>query len=173
MLLVADRRVSRDQAVWSARTVICADVDEILQALTDPVAIARWAPVSFEVDGLAGARLRAGSRERVRGSIAGIRAAFDIEVQAADTERLELVADGPVALDVAYSFRDHDGGVLVEAAVAVRRRRGLAAQLLQAAVSALLNAGVLAAALHRLNTMVLQASPSAARNCLATAAGSC
>ncbi len=159
--------------VWTARRVIHADADEVLRALTDPLAIAAWAPVDFEVDGLAGGRLSPGCRERVTGSIAGIRTAFDVEVHAADDERLELVARGPVALNVAYNFEDHEDGVLVEAAVSVERRRGLAAQVLQAAVAALLNAGALARALARLETSLPQASPFAARNCLATVAGSC
>jgi hypothetical protein len=173
LLLRTNTAHSSEREVWTARTAICADAEDVLRALTDPAAIASWAPVSFEVDGLAGGCLRAGSRERVSGSIAGIRAEFDVEVHVADTDRLELVAVGPVALDVAYSFSEHDGAVLVEAAVAVRRRRGLAAQVLRAAVAALLNAGALAAALRRLDASLFQASPSAARNCLATVAGSC
>jgi len=101
--------------------------------LTDPAAIAGWAPVNFEVDGLAGGRLAAGRRERVSGSIAGIGATFDVEVMRADTKGLELVADGPISLDVNYSFTEHDDGVSVHARVGIRRRRGLTAQLLQAA----------------------------------------
>lgn len=136
---------------WRASTFVCANPDTVLRALTEPEWIADWAPIGFEVDGLAGGRLRAGARERVRGSIAGIRAAFEVEVHAADTERLELVAMGPVALDVAYRFRAHDGGVSVDATVSVKRRRGLVAQLLQRAVAALLDAGALSAALGRLD----------------------
>jgi hypothetical protein len=140
-----------DQEVWTARAELCADVRQVLSALTDPAAISRWAPVSFEVDGLAGGRLRAGSCERVSGSIAGIRATFEVEVHSADTDGLKLVARGPVALDVAYSFREHEDGVTVEAAVGVRRQRGIAAQVLRAAVAALLNGGALTSALGRLD----------------------
>jgi len=89
-------------------------------------------------------------RERVSGSIAGIAAAFDVEVMRADTKGLELVADGPISLDVNYSFTEHDDGVSVHARVGIRRRRGLTAQLLQAAVASLLNAGALARALRKL-----------------------
>jgi len=136
--------------VWIASIELGSDSDEVLRALTDPAAIAQWAPVSFEVDGLAGSRLRAGSRERVSGSIAGIRTAFDVEVRSADRERLELVARGPVSLDVTYRFEEHDAGVKVDAQVGIQRKRGLTAQVLQAAVGALLNAGALGSALRRL-----------------------
>jgi hypothetical protein len=125
-------------------------LDAVVAALTDPASIACWAPVSFEVEGLAGGRLRSGSRERVSGSIAGIRATYDVEVTRADRQRLELVAHGPVSLDVAYGLSQRDDGVLVDARVAIRRQRGLAAQVLRAAVGALLNAGALRAALRRL-----------------------
>ena len=155
MLLVrTNPSQSVDPEVWTARADLRTDADRVLRALTDPVAIAAWAPLSFEVAGLAGRRLRAGSRERVSGSIAGIRAAFNVEVRNADTDGLELVASGPVSLDVAYRFREHDEGVTVEAAVAVRRQGGLSAQLLQAAVAALLNAGALNSALRRLSASV-------------------
>jgi hypothetical protein len=136
--------------VWTARTDVCGDSDDVLCALTEPASIARWAPVSFDVDGLAGSRLRAGSRERVSGSIAGIRAAFEVEVTRADRKRLELVAHGPVSFDVAYSFSQHSDGVTVDARVGVRRERGLTAQVLRAAVAAVLNAGALGTALRRL-----------------------
>ncbi|MGN6168324.1 MAG: SRPBCC family protein [Solirubrobacteraceae bacterium] len=137
--------------VWTASADFASDPDEVLRALTDPAAIAQWAPVSFEVDGLAGTRLRAGSRERVSGSLAGIRTTFEVEVSNADRECLELVARGPVSLDVAYCFEEHDAGVRVDAQVGIRRQRGLTAQVLRAAVGALMNAGALGSALRRLD----------------------
>jgi Polyketide cyclase / dehydrase and lipid transport len=136
--------------VWTASIDLGSDPDEVLRALTDPAAIAQWAPVTFEVDGLAGPRLRAGSRERVSGCIAGIRTTFEVEVRSADRQRLELVARGPVSLDVRYRFEEHDGGVRVDAQVGIERQRGLTARVLRAAVGALLNAGVLGSALRRL-----------------------
>jgi hypothetical protein len=150
MLLRDNRAIAGEPDVWTASTWLDNDPDGVLRALTDPAAIAGWAPVNFEVDGLAGGRLAAGSRERVSGSIAGIGATFDVEVMRADTKGLELVADGPISLDVNYSFTEHDDGVSVHARVGIRRRRGLTAQLLQAAVGALLNAGALARALGKL-----------------------
>jgi Polyketide cyclase / dehydrase and lipid transport len=136
--------------VWTASIDLGSDPDRVLRALTDPAAIAQWAPVSFEVDGIAGSRLRAGSRERVSGSIAGIRTTFVVEVRSADGERLELVARGPVSLDVKYRFERHDAGVRVNARVGIQPQRGLTAQVLRAAVGALLNAGALGSALRRL-----------------------
>ena len=150
MLLRDNRAIAGEPDVWTASAWLENDPDGVLRALTDPAAIAGWAPVNFEVDGLAGGRLAAGRRERVSGSIAGIGATFDVEVMRADTKGLELVADGPISLDVNYSFTEHDDGVSVHARVGIRRRRGLTAQLLQAAVAALLNAGALARALRKL-----------------------
>lgn len=152
--------------VWTARAHLRADAEAVLDALTDPAMIAVWAPVPFEVAGLAGGRLQAGSRARVTGSIAGVSAVFDIEVRSADTERLELSADGPVSLDVDYRLSEDDRGVSVEAAVELRRGRGLAAQVLRPAVGALLSAGALGSALRRLDASLsrdaeLQLAPAA------------
>jgi hypothetical protein len=144
--------------VWTARAHMRADAEEVLDALTDPAMIAMWAPVSFEVAGHAGGRLQAGSHERVTGSVAGMRTAFDVEVRSADTDRLELVAHGPVSLDVAYSFSEQAGGVSVEAAVGVRRGGGLTGQVLRGAVGALLSAGALNAALRRLDASLSRAA---------------
>ncbi len=150
MLLRDNTAIAGEPDVWTASAWLDNDPDGVLRALTDPAAIARWAPVNFEIDGLAAGRLAAGDRERVRGSIAGIAATFDLEVIKADTKGLELVADGPISLDVDYRFTEHSDGVSVHARVGIRRRRGLTAQLLQAAVAALLNAGALARALRKL-----------------------
>ena len=150
MLIRANTGLSPQGDVWTASIDLGSDPDEVLCALTDPAVIAQSAPVSFEVDGLAGTRLRAGGRERVRGSIAGIRTTFEVEVRVADRERLELVARGPVSLDVTYWFDEHEAGVRVDAQVGIRRQRGLTAQVLRAAVGALLSAGALGSALRRL-----------------------
>src|SRR5438270_13076914 len=91
-------------SVWSAQAEFCAHPREVLDALTDPRLIARWAPVDFEVEGLAQGPLRTGSRERVSGVVAGLRTNFDVEVARADEQRLELVAKGPFCIDVAYRF---------------------------------------------------------------------
>src|SRR5262249_53620601 len=150
MLFLDNGAIVGESDVWTASAWLDSDLDGVLRALTDPAAIACWAPVRFEVDGLAAGRLAAGARERVSGSLAGIAAGFDVEVLRADARGLELVADGPISFDVDYSFTEHDDGVSVHVRVGIRRRRGLSAQLFQAAVVALLNAGALARALGKL-----------------------
>jgi hypothetical protein len=144
--------------VWTAQTELPATPEEALWTLTDPAAIAEWAPVAFEVEGLAGERLRAGSRARVSGAIAGVRATFDVEVIRADTQVLELVARGPVSFEVLYRFRPRGCRLLVDARVAVPRRGGLTAQLLRSATAALLNAGALGASLRRLERSICAAA---------------
>jgi hypothetical protein len=151
MLLLGSRSKTIGEAnAWSARTHVCAGADQVLDALTDPELIAGWAPVSFDVDGLAGGRLTPGSRERVSGTIAGVTATFEVEVLIADRQRLELVARGPVSFEVLYVLREQGGQVIVDARVSLRPQRGLAAHLLRAATSALLDAGALGRALRRL-----------------------
>jgi hypothetical protein len=149
MLLLGPSR-STEKDVWTAQADLSADAEDVLLALTDPDLIASWAPVQFDVDGLAGGRLRAGCRERVHGAIAGVRTSFDIEVARADNDRLQLVARGPVSFDVAYRFTPNPFGVRVEASVSLHRRAGLSARIVRTAAAAALNAGALGAALSRL-----------------------
>jgi hypothetical protein len=152
MLLLRGNRhgAGGDAEVWSARAAVRAQPAEVLAALTDPELIATWAPIGFELEGPDGNRLRAGSRERVSGSLAGLRASFDVEVTRAGPGVLELIADGPLAMDVAYRFPEQGGGVVVDASLRLRRRGGLPAQILRSAVVALLDAGALDRALQRL-----------------------
>jgi hypothetical protein len=150
LLLRSIAKEAHEPDVWSARANLDADATDVLEALTDPEMIAAWAPVSFDVEGAAGQPLRAGSRERVSGSIAGIGATFEVEVARADSERLELSARGPVSLDVRYTFCQRGSQVTVVARVAVSHRGGMTAQLLRPAVNALLRAGALERALERL-----------------------
>lgn len=157
LLLGARTNGSTDREVWTARRGFCADADDVLGALTDPATIAEWAPVAFEVDGLAGGCLEAGSRERVSGSIAGIGTTFEIEVMQADRERLELVARGPITFEVAYRFHQREDDLLVQATVGLRRQRGFAAQILRAAAAALLNAHALDSALRRVESSLASA----------------
>lgn len=163
--------------VWTAQAVLDAAPRQVLAALTEPDRVAAWAPVGFEVEGLAGGRLRTGSRERVSGTMAGIRASFDVEVTRADEGRLELVAQGPLLLDVTYRFRPREDGVLVSVRLRLCAGGGLGSRLLGKAAEALLRAGALEGALRRLEASleaeVAQARPVAMRNCLATAAGLC
>lgn len=138
------------ESVWTASTFVAAEPSEVLAALTDPERIARWAPVAFDIEQVDGERLRPGSHARVNGTLAGLGAGFEVEVSRADEQGLELLARGPVVLDVAYRFFGCGEGVVVQARVALRRRRGLTAQLLRVATAALLNSGALGGALGRL-----------------------
>jgi hypothetical protein len=70
----------------------------VLALLTKPEAIARWAPIPFEVVQLDGGRLRAGSHACVAGRLARRSVEFDVEVLHASDQRLELVADGAISL---------------------------------------------------------------------------
>jgi hypothetical protein len=129
---------------WTATAAAAARPEAVLDVLTDPDACARWAPVPFDVE--SGRRLRAGTRERVSGRLAGKRVGFDVEVHKADETGLALSASGPVELDVDYRLADSQ----VHASISVRPRGGLTGRLLAEATGVLLNAGALEAALSRL-----------------------
>ncbi|MDX6723707.1 MAG: hypothetical protein QOD73_2111 [Solirubrobacteraceae bacterium] len=135
---------------WTATTTVDADRDAVLDVLTDPDAVARWAPLPFEVDDLDTPRLVAGSRARVSGLLAGRRVGFDVEVHEAGPGRLRLEAHGPVALDVAYDLSATQRGSEVRASISVRNGKGFTGRLLAEATNALLSAGALTHALSRL-----------------------
>jgi uncharacterized protein YndB with AHSA1/START domain len=136
---------------YTATTTSTARPEAVLAILTDPDAVARWAPVDFFVDDLTHPRLSQGSRARVTGRLAGQHVGFDVEVHQADEAGLALSADGPVALDVAYELRAAaTGGSEVSASVAVVPRRGLRARLLAEATAAVLAGGALQHALGRI-----------------------
>lgn len=117
--------------------------------LTQPDAIAQWTPVPFELIDLDADRLVAGSRARVRGHLAGRTLEFDVEVLAADDERLALVATGPISIDVEYALRPAAGGSELRASVSVRGS-GLIGRVLAQATDALLAAGALDLAVRRI-----------------------
>jgi hypothetical protein len=135
---------------YTATTTATARPEAVLAVLTDPDAVARWAPVAFYVDTLTHPRLAQGSRARISGRLAGQEIGFDVEVHQADAAGLALSADGPVALDVAYQLRASDAGSEVSASVAVLPRRGLRARLLAEATAAVLAGGALQLALVRI-----------------------
>jgi hypothetical protein len=135
---------------YTATTTSTARPQAVLEVLTDPDAVARWAPVEFIVDDLTHPRLSEGSRARVSGRLAGQNVGFDVEVHQADEDGLALSALGPVALDVAYQLRASAAGSEVSASVAVLPRRGLRARLLAEATAAVLAGGALQAALGRI-----------------------
>jgi polyketide cyclase/dehydrase/lipid transport protein len=135
---------------WTATTTTAARPAEVLDVLTDPDACCRWAPVAFELEALEGARLRAGSRARVAGRLAGRRVGFDVCVHEADERGLSLAADGPVGFDVAYELAPTAAGSEVRASISLRPSRGLTGRLLAEATGALLTAGALDAAISRI-----------------------
>src|SRR5690348_9346817 len=87
-----------------------ASPDAVLQLLTEPDEITRWATVPFELVELDGERLAAGSRALVRGRLAGRSVEFEVDVLEAGAERLSLVADGPFLIGVDYALRPASAG---------------------------------------------------------------
>jgi hypothetical protein len=135
---------------WTATTIVDAGPEAVLEVLTDPDAVARWAPLPFDVDDLDTPRLMTGSRARVSGRLAGRRVGFDVEVYEADLERLALAADGPVGLDVAYDLSPTGDRSEVRASISVRSGKGITGRLMAEATNALLSAGALTHAISRL-----------------------
>jgi polyketide cyclase/dehydrase/lipid transport protein len=122
---------------------------DVLDLLTEPGAIARWAPVPFEILELDGGRLQSGSRARVAGRLAGRAVEFEVVVLDASEQQLVLVADGPISLAVQYLLRPAQGGSDVHASVSIEGR-GLFGRVLAKATEALLAAGALRGSLERL-----------------------
>jgi hypothetical protein len=139
---------------WTATTTVDAPPHAVLDVLTDPGAIASWAPVDFEVSGLATDRLTPGSRPRVEGRLGGVAVGFRVEVLEAGEDGLALHAAGPVAFDVRYDLEAAHGGSEVRASIGVRPGRGFRGRILAEATSALLSAGALQAALDRIGRSV-------------------
>ena len=134
---------------WKTQTTVAGLPDEVLALLTEPEAIARWTPIPFELIDLDADRLLAGSRARVLGRLAGRTLEFEVEVLAADEERLALVATGPISIDVEYRVRPLRRGSELHASVSVRGS-GLFGRLLAQATDALLAAGALNTAVNRI-----------------------
>ena len=135
---------------WTATTRANATPEQLLQALTHPEEIRRWSPVDFDLDDLDGRRLAAGTRGRVTGRLAGVTVGFDVEVHAADEDRLELSADGPIGFDVRYDLTGDASGAELSARVSMRRGGGLTGRLVANATAALLSAGALEGAAGRI-----------------------
>jgi uncharacterized protein YndB with AHSA1/START domain len=130
-------------AEWTTSTQSNARPEQVLEVLTDPDAIRRWAPIDFDVEELDGFRLVAGSTARVSGKLAGVRVGFDVEVHAADEDGVELTAHGPIGLDVRYDLVPAPGGSEVTASVSLRRGGGITGRVISKATAALLSAGAL------------------------------
>ena len=123
--------------------------EEVLELLTEPDAIARWAPIRFELLDLDGARLQPGTRARVSGALAGRRLEFDVEIHEADEERLSLVANGSVSIGAEFRLAPADGGSDVRASVSVSGH-GLLGGTLARAFEAVLASGALRASVTRI-----------------------
>ncbi len=135
---------------WTATALTEAPPEAVLAALTDPDAVARWSPVAFDVEDESG-RLRAGTRTRVSGKLAGVRVGFDVEVHRADDRRFALSASGPVSMDVEYDVApEPDGSTCVHASVSIADGRGLLSKVMSEATNGLLRAGALSTAVNRI-----------------------
>ena len=134
---------------FTAHTTTPSAPREVAQLLTDPDAIAHWAPVPFEVLELDKQRLYPGAEVRVRGQLAGQSAEFSVHVLEVSEERLTLVAEGPISLEVDYGVRPAVRGSRIDASVSVLGH-GLIGRLLAKATEALLAAGALQSSLNRL-----------------------
>jgi Polyketide cyclase / dehydrase and lipid transport len=135
--------------LWEYNATVPGSPADVLELLTEPGAIARWAPVPFEVVSLEGTRLEAGSRARVAGRLAGRSVEFDVDVLRACDERLELIAEGPISIGVQYRLRPAGAESEIEASVAVEGK-GLFGRILAKATEALLAAGALRMSIDRL-----------------------
>jgi hypothetical protein len=134
-------------STWTAQTTVMGHPQDVLGVLTDPAACGRWAPIDFDVEGLEGDRLVAGSRAHVVGRLAGQRVSFEVNVIAADTQRLALCASGPITLDVLYELEHAADATEVTASIGVRRGNGLVGRLLAQATDAVLAGGALRASM--------------------------
>ena len=134
---------------WTTQTWVAGAPEEVLELLTEPDAIARWAPIPFELLDLDGARLQQGTRARVSGALAGRRLEFDVEIREADEERLSLVANGLVSIGAEYLLAPADGGSDVRASVSVSGH-GLLGGTLARAFEAVLASGALRASVTRI-----------------------
>jgi hypothetical protein len=149
-------------ATWTARTRLSGPPDAVLALLTDPDAIARWAPVGFELVDYEGRRLIAGDRVRVRGAFAGPSVSFDVDVAEADDGRLALTATGPIGLDVEYHVVALAECSELRASVTVSGS-GLRGRLLARATETLLAAGALSTAVGRIAEELARARSGSAR----------
>jgi carbon monoxide dehydrogenase subunit G len=138
---------------WTAQATTAARPEDILVALTDPSAVARWSPVEFDIEDDDIRRLRTGTRTRVSGRLAGVRVGFDVEVEWADERQLRLRAcgvGGGMKMDVSYDVEPADGATEVRASVSVHPGRGLLATVMAEATNGLLRAGALTTAVDRI-----------------------
>ena len=136
-------------ATWTTHKKMAGRPEDVMGVLTKPDAIARWAPIPFEVIDFNGDRLLAGDRARVRGGLAGRNLEFTVDVAEASDARLALTASGPIEIGVEYVAEAIPDGSNVRARVDVSGR-GLIGRILAQATDALLAAGALRSAVSRI-----------------------
>ncbi len=144
-------------ATWTTQARFNALPEEVLDLLTRPEAIRRWAPVPFEIVDIDSAVLRAGSRARVAGNLGGYQMTFEVEVHEASPHTFGLTASGPIMIDANYDVQPADDGSRVLARVSVRGK-GLRGSLLKGLADTLLRAGALRHSLLRMAREVARAS---------------
>ena len=132
-----------------AKQIVTAESAYVLQALTDPAACGRWAPIAFTTDQPPGERLQAGTRTRLQGRVAGRNVTFEIHVVAADERGLSLRATGPVRLEVDYRLTPALRRTLIEAQITLAQTGGIAGAFIARATNAMLSAGALRFALRK------------------------
>ena len=136
---------------WTSQALSNATPEQVLEVLTHPGQIRRWSPIEFDAENLDCRPLAAGTRTKVSGRVAGVPVSFDVEVHAADRDRLEISAEGPIGLEVRYDLAPAaDGGSEMRAWVRVRSGGGLTGRLVAKATSTLLSAGALDGATVRI-----------------------
>ena len=136
-------------ATWTTHKKMAGRPEDVMGVLTKPDAIARWAPIPFEVIDFKGDRLLAGDSARVRGGLAGRNLEFTVAIAEASGGRLVLTASGPIDIDVEYVAEEIPDGSSVRARVDVSGR-GLIGRILAQATDALLAAGALRSAVSRI-----------------------
>src|ERR1700748_1608715 len=134
---------------WTTQTTCQGTPDDVLELLTEPGAIARWAPVPFTLVDSEGEGLSADERVRVRGELAGRGVEFLVDVAAAHDGHLALTATGPIRIDVDYRVVGHERGSSLRARIGVAGS-GLFGRVLAGATDALLAAGALRMAVDRI-----------------------
>jgi hypothetical protein len=134
---------------FTAQTTATTAPPQVLELLTDPDEIAHWAPIPFEIIEFDEERLRSGAEVRVRGRLAGQSLEFAVHVLEVSDQRLVLVAQGPISLEVEYDVRPAVRGSGIRASVSVLGN-GLIGRVLAKATEALLAAGALQSSLNRL-----------------------
>jgi hypothetical protein len=138
-------------STWTTQTTVGGTPEQVLAVLSEPSSCSRWSPIDFELEDFDGDRLRAGTRARVAGRVAGVSVSFEIEVEHASEGRLALTARGPMTLDVEYeAYAGPAGGVDLWATVTVHGAKSISGRLAAAGTEALLRGGALTLALNRI-----------------------